>query len=227
VDELDRLSDEVGIEHAAVLGFRKSRLKATGDLRGNFAPSSSFVGFHVVQIPQKITRRLKLSLSDRGVPDASIDVPYSPYGGLLAHREMFRCLGLPKREFVLYADDWEYTMRLTRKGGKIRLIPGAYIEDMEASWNQNTSNGSIFFRSLALGSDFQVYYTFRNHVWLNRNVQCASEMIYNVNKFVFLALLSLFAVRLRRRERFNLIRSAIADGERGSLGINAKYPLPG
>ena len=224
--ELARLSDEIGVERAAVLGFRKSRLKGLSDPRRFFPPSSSFVGFHIVQIPHKIMRRLSPSRLNRDITLGTIEVPYSPYGGFLAHREAFKCLGLPKRDLVLYADDWEYTMRLTRKGGKIRLVPGAYIEDLETSWHQKKEHNNVFFQSLVLGSDFQVYYTFRNHVWLNRNVQCVSELIYNVNKFAFLLLMSIFAVALRRRRRFDLIRRAISDGERGSLGVNPNYPLP-
>jgi len=224
--ELARLSGEIGIERAAVLGFRKSRTKAPYNLRRNYPPSSSFFGFHVMQIPQKLLSRLNRLPAESDASNETIDVPYSPYGGFLAHRETFRRLGFPRTDLVLYADDWEYTLRLTRGGGKIRLIPYAGIEDLEASWNQERKPKNIFVQSLLLGSDFQIYYTFRNHVWLNRNVQCASEVLYKVNKFVFLLLLSAFAVALRKSRRLNLIRCAISDGEHGSLGINPNYPLP-
>jgi len=224
--ELARLSDEIGTERAAVLGFRKSRTKAPDNLQRNYPPASSFVGFHVMQIPQKLLRRLSRSARQSIASNEILDVPYSPYGGFLAHRETFKSLGVPKTDLVLYADDWEYTMRLTRRGGKIRLIPKAGIDDLEASWNLKRKPKNIFVQSLLLGSDFQIYYTFRNHVWLNRNVQCASDALYNVNKFVFLLLLSAFAVVLRKSRRLNLIRCAIADGERGSLGIHPNYPLP-
>jgi GT2 family glycosyltransferase len=224
--ELVDLSNAIGTGRAAVLGLRKSRLKDFGDLRRAFQPSSNFLGFHVAQIPHKIMRRLSQPHLNYDVLSAPIDIPYSPYGGLLAHRDVFKFIGLPRREFVLYADDWEYTMRLTRSGGIIRLVPDACIEDLESSWHQNREQESIFYRCLNLGSDFQIYYSFRNHVWINRNIQCASEIIYQVNKFTFLSVLSAFAVMLRKQPRFHLIRRAISDGERGSLGINANYPLP-
>ncbi len=224
--ELAHLSGEIGIERAAVLGFRKSRSKISNSPWRNYPPSSSFVGFHVMQIPQKLLRRLSRPPAETNAGNEAVDVPYSPYGGFLAHREAFERLGIPRTDLVLYADDWEYTMRLTRRGGKIRLVPNAGIEDLEPSWNQRRKQTNIFVQSLVFGSDFQVYYTFRNHVWLNRNVQCASEVLYSVNKFVFLFLLSVFAVMLRKGARLNLIRCAISDGERGSLGTNPNYPLP-
>lgn len=224
--ELAHLSAEIGIERAAVLGFRKSRTKAPNSPQRNYPPSSSFCGFHVMQIPQKLLRRFSRPRGEFGVSNTAIDVPYSPYGGFLAHRKTFKRLGVPKSDLVLYADDWEYTMRLTRRGGKIRLVPHAGIEDLEPSWNQKQKPKNIFVQSLLLGSDFQIYYTFRNHVWLNRHVQCASQILYRVNKFVFLLLLSAFAVPLRKSRRLNLIRCAICDGERGNLGINPNYPLP-
>jgi GT2 family glycosyltransferase len=223
--ELSSLSDEIGISRAAVLGFRSSRMKTLGDLRRNFAPPSSFVGFHASQISQKLARLVGRRRPDRPARADSVEVPYSPYGGFLAHRLVFQHLGLPRKDFVLYADDWEYTMRLTRKGGRIRLITGAAIEDLESSWNQKREQPSIFFQSLVLGSDFRVYYTFRNHVWLSRNVLCASRFVYRLNKFLFLSLLSFFAVMRRKGRRLDLIRRAVADGERGALGINPKFPM--
>ena len=226
IQELGHLSDEIGIARAAVLGFRKSRTKALNDPSKNYPPRSSFVGFHVLQIPQKLLSRLVRASVGADVTNEIVDVPYSPYGGFLAHRETFKCLGVPRSDLVLYADDWEYTMRLTRCGGKIRLIPRAGIEDLEPSWNHKRKQSNIFVQSLVFGSDFQIYYTFRNHVWLNRNVQCASDILYKVNKFVFLSLLSVFALTLRKGRRLSLIRCAISDGERGSLGINPNYPLP-
>jgi len=224
--ELGRLSKEVGIEWAAVVGFRKSRMTALPDLRRNFAPRSNFVGFHVVQVPRKFLKLIGRSSVDHDVNLQMIDVPYSPYGVFLAHREAFERLGVPKSDFVLYADDWEYTMRLTKNGGKIRLVPNAAIDDLEASWTHSRKRSNVFFQSLVFGSDFQVYYTFRNHVWLNRNLQCASVFVYYLNKFVFLFLLSAFALALRKRQRFDVIRRAIFDGEQGSLGVNPNFPLP-
>ena len=224
--ELVCLTKEVGIERAAVLGFRKSRMKGLPDLRRNFAPRSSFVGFHVAQIPNKFLKLLGRPTVDHRVDLQMIDVPYSPYGGFLAHREAFEYLGVPKSDLVLYADDWEYTMRLTKSGGKIRLVPHAAIDDLEASWTHSQTQSNVFFQSLEFGSDFQAYYTFRNHVWLNRNLQCASVFVYYLNKFVFLFLLSAFALALRKKQRFGVIRRAIFDGEQGSLGVNPNFPLP-
>ena len=223
--ELSRLSDEVGTGHAAVLGFRPSRMRAPSDVQRSFAPVSSFVGFHARQIPEKLRHfvwRRPLGCSAR---DRFVDVPYSPYGGFLAHRHVFQNLGAPRKDLVLYADDWEYTMRLTMRGGRIRLVFDAVIEDLEKSWNSGRRQSNIFFQSLLLGSDFRVYYTFRNHAWLSCNVQCASHFIYRLNKFLFLSLLTFFAIPLRKGRRLRVIRHAVADGERGILGINPKYPL--
>lgn len=224
--ELVRLSKEVGIERAAVLGFRRSRMKALPDLQRNFAPRSNFVGFHIAEIPNKFLKLLGRSSVDHRVALQMIDVPYSPYGGFLAHRKAFERLGVPKSDLVLYADDWEYTMRLTKNGGKIRLVPHAAIDDLEASWTHSRKRSNVFFQSLVFGSDFQAYYTFRNHVWLNRNLQCASVFVYCLNKLVFLFLLSAFALALRKKQRFDVIRRAIFDGEQGSLGVNPNFPLP-
>jgi GT2 family glycosyltransferase len=223
--ELSRLSAEVGVDRAAVSGFRASRMKTPGNLRRNFAPPSNFVGFHASQIPQKLSRFLRPQTAGCAVAGQAIDVPYAPYGGFLAHCQVFRHIGVPKTDLVLYADDWEYTMRLTKNGGRIRLVVSAVIDELEVSWNRERKQANVFLQSLVSGTDVQVYYTFRNHVWLNRNVQCASQFIYRVNKYMFLALLSVFAISLRRGQRLDLIRRAVSDGEQACLGINPNYPL--
>jgi hypothetical protein len=223
--ELSRLAVEIGIDRAAVQGFRSSRMKLAGDPTLNFVLPSSFIGFHARQIPQKLSRLVGRRAPGGGTRGRFADVPYAPYGGFLAHRLVFERLGLPRTDLVLYADDWEYTMRLTKMGGRIRLVFDAAIEDLESSWNQEPRKPNIFLQSLVLGSDVQVYYTFRNHAWLNLNRQSASQFVYRVNRFLFLTMLALYAVTLRRGRRLGVILRAVADGERGCLGISPEYPL--
>ncbi|AEK56874.1 hypothetical protein Atc_0223 [Acidithiobacillus caldus SM-1] len=47
-----------------------------------------------------------------------------------------------------------------------------------------------------------------------------------MNKLVYLTLLYSIALINGRLSRFRLLYDAIADGEKGHLGINLKFPLP-
>ena len=128
-EELARMADEVGLHRAAVLGFRPSQQEdiARG-VPSRFAiqPRSSYFGFHVAQLPYKVWRRLPWG-RPKGTPPRAIDLPFAPYGGMLAHRSLYQAIGVPLRELVLYADDTEYTRRITAKGGRLRLVTDALI----------------------------------------------------------------------------------------------------
>ena len=79
-EELARLGDEVGLQNAAVLGFRPSQQEdiARGVPR-RFAiqPRSSYFGFHVAQLPYKLWRRLPWG-RPKGTPPRAIDLPFAP-----------------------------------------------------------------------------------------------------------------------------------------------------
>lgn len=219
------LAKQFGLDSAAVAAVREARLNA--DRSASSTVDSSFLGFHVFRLGAKLLRRLiDRSQSQEPTPQLTPHrVQYVPYGGLLAAREVFVRLGLPHRPLVLYADDWEYTMRLTKLGGIIEVVPSAVISDIDQVWYKADRKTNIFTRSL-LGSDFRVYYTFRNHVWLNFHNFVSDRLVYLVNKAAFSVLLLAYALRYRRIERFTLIMQAISDGEQGRLGEMQRLPLP-
>lgn len=223
---LGQLVPQSGPAAAAVLGSRENLSEILADPRRAFPRASHFLGFHVADIPAKILRRIGLAAAPpAAVPE--ILMPYAPYGGFMAHREAFLAMGLPRRDFVLYADDWEYTMRLTEAGGRILLVRAAGIDDLEPSWhNEEEARRNSFVTTLCNGSDFRVYYALRNHVWLCRYRERGSALVYAVNRALYLFLLSFFAARTGRQSRAALMRRALADGEAGRLGIAPDFPLP-
>ena len=63
---------------------------------------------------------------------------------MLAHRSLYQAIGLPLRELVLYADDTEYTRRITAMGGRLRLVTDALIDELELSWNIKAHTRNIY-----------------------------------------------------------------------------------
>jgi GT2 family glycosyltransferase len=167
----------------------------------------------------------KLPGRKKGVPK-TVDLPFSTYGGLLASRELFAKIGLPKADLVLYADDAEYTLRITRSGGVLRMVTDAQLEDLEDSWHLRERKKISFFTYLEKGSDWQVYYAIRNRVWLDRHILRRRALVYSFNKAIFLLLLNFFQLLTPVTNRRNVIREAIKDGEDARLGVNSLYPLP-
>jgi GT2 family glycosyltransferase len=188
----------------------------------------SFLGFHILDIPQKLWRR-----TPWGKPRMLKDIPAAiqretaPYSGLLFDITLIQNIGLPKTDLVLYADDIEFTRRLTHTGGEILLVPPARLMDMECTWNtKRASTSSSFMMWLQDGGDFRAYYSARNLSWVETHTKQPSSSVYLLNKLVYLTLLYSIALINGRLSRFRLLYDAIADGEKGHLGINLKFPLP-
>lgn len=226
--QLERLSARLGPECAAVLGFRPDH---QADIAAGVAASkaiplrSSFFNFHYRQIPFKIWRRLSHSPCASAGPPGQVTVPYAPYGGLLAARQLFERIGLPKRELVLYADDTEYTYRITAGGGAIELITSAELEDLEGSWNLKDRYPNSFISLLRGSSDFRAFYASRNQAWFDQNVWATSKLEYRLNQAIYLGLLGYFAMRTDSSARLRLLRRAIHKGHAPVLGMEPGFPL--
>ena len=218
-----------GREKAAVLGFRPTHqadFAAGVPKRFAIQRRSSFFGFHIAQLPYKIWRRLPW-----GHPRARqsqmpmVQLPFATYGGLLAHRSLYEKIGLPLDALLLYADDSEYTWRITAGGGRIFLVPDALLDDLEESWNIKAKTNNIYESFLLGGSDLRAYYGARNQAWFDKNIWASSSWLYSLNRWVFFRLLRVIAKRRGAEQRLGLIEKAIHDGESGVLGLHQSYPL--
>ncbi len=214
----------------AFLAFRpahQSDIADGVDVRRCFPTRSSFFGFHVADIPYKIWRRLPWGhpSTRSGIP-TQVSLPYAPYSGLLLHRELLDKIGTPNADFVLYADDTEFSYRITRSGGCIRLLTGARLHELEPSWNSKHRLHSSFEVWLKGGSDLRVFYSSRNQAYFDSRFWRRSRMQYRLNRWVFLSILRCFAWRYGSHDRYALVRRAIRLGERGALGLVSDLPLP-
>ena len=226
-DRLATSSAVHGMENAAVLGFRPTHQSAIAqgiEARHAYPPRSSFLGFHYRQIAFKIWRRIRPAPGTHR-PASIVSMPYAPYGGLLASAMLFKRIGLPKCELVLYADDTEYTYRITAGGGVIELVTCAEIEDLEHSWYLREAHPNNFLRLLHGRSDFRAYYGIRNLAWFERNVWRTSWLEYALNSAIYMILLKYFALRSGQPQRYRLLRDAIREGRTNQLGLCDRFPL--
>lgn len=225
--ELARLTGLLGRDRVAVLGYRATQQEDIAQgipLRYILQPRSSYFGFHIAQLPYKLWRRVPWAKRP-GKPPASISLPFAPYGGMLAHRSLYECIGVPLRDLVLYVDDTEYTRRITAGGGRLFLFTDAVIDELEQSWNIKARTRNIYESFLLGESDFRAYYAARNQAWFDKNVWAASPRLHRLNRIIFLTLLRLFARFRNSRKRLALIEQAIHDGESGVLGMSKTFPL--
>lgn len=218
-----------GRDKTAVIGFRPThQADIAAGVPRPFAVQwrSSCFGFHVAQLPYKVWRRLPWGRPKaRSAPSRLVKLPFTTYGGLLAHRSLYERIGVPLEDLLLYADDTEYTWRITASGGEIFLATEAVLDDLEHSWNIKARTANIYESFLLGNSEFRAYYAARNQAWFDKHVWAASGWLYTLNRSLFLFLLRQVARRKGSLERLNLIEQAIRDGESGRLGAHESYPL--
>jgi GT2 family glycosyltransferase len=220
--------DERGL--CAFLAFRPEHQSDIADgvaVRRCYPTQSSFFGFHVADIPYKIWRRLPWGHpSNRVAIPSQVVLPYAPYSGLFFHGDLLSRIGTPNAELVLYADDTEFSYRITSAGGRIQLLTDARLNELEPSWNAKRKTHSSFELWLTTGSDLRVFYSSRNQAYFDAKFWRRNRILYVLNREVFLAMLRFFAWRYDSRERYALVRRAIRLGESGRLGLAQDMPLP-
>ena len=218
-----------GRQDTAVVAFRPEHQAdvAMGVPQARINPRrSSFLGFHVLDIPYKLWRRTPWGNPQprHGLP-ATIKLDIAPYSGLLLHREAIEAIGLPRTDFVLYADDSEWSYRITRRGGRIVLVTTAHVEDMESSWNIKQRFGTSLSGLLCGPGDSRAFYSTRNAAFLCTHCQPGNRLLRVINRTTYLVLLWLLAWAKGRRGRYRLLNQAIRDGVAGRLGLHPEYPL--
>lgn len=164
--------------------------------------------FPLIQIPIEEDLYLK---------DQSVEIDIASFVGILINCDKIKEVGFPKKEFFIYHDDIEYSLRLKKKG-KIILVPSSKVIHKEASKKDLLETSllgkkiyTVPFRSLWIQ-----YYGTRNLVYLGRN--------YSTNKLRFYMLLfknlilSLMANMLLRDNKYRRMKFTICsylDGVRG------------
>jgi len=214
-----------------VVGFRPARhTEATIGRCGHttFPRHSGVLGFSIIDVPAKLWRRVipRRRRAPTAELPAVISLTTCSYGGMLFHSDLVKKFGVPDERFVLYADDTEYSGRITRGGGRILLVTGASIRDAEPSWNAEHAYKNSFVALLTAKDDLRAYYSVRNNVYLATHVWPRNRFALPLNRRAFLAILWIASRILRRPERYCLLRRAIADGENGRLGFCQQFALP-
>jgi GT2 family glycosyltransferase len=215
----------------AMLAFRADRMTDAATLApagGMKTTHSAFFGFRCADIPFKIAKRIPLvrkRLAQRPV-QTQVVMSIAPYSGMYFHKSMVIKHGAPDERFVLYADDTEFSYRLTRSGGKILLVTGACITDLEPSWSGKARFGNNFDTLLCSGDDFRAFYSTRNNAYYERWSRDGGDTLARkINRFIFLTILRTRARMLHKQTRLALLRRAIAEGEAGRLGVSEAFPL--
>jgi GT2 family glycosyltransferase len=211
----------------AVVGFRPENQTEinNGDTRQRLHPNA-FFGFHLKHVPRKLWRRIRplKPAEPAQLPELGL-LDFAPYSGMLFQASLIEQIGLPDASFVLYADDTEFSYRVTRMGGQLIVVTGSRVVDIEPSWNTKRLHKSAAHAWLTGGSDLSVFYAARNRSYFERYSVPHHSLVRALNRLVFLTGMRLLARKLGKQARFALFLSAVVDGEARRLGPKQGFEL--
>lgn len=164
---------------------------------------------------------LRAPKTQRIPPSSPLSIPRAPYGGLLMGRDAVEEAGLPREDFVLYADDTEYTERVVARGFHLVLCLEAELIDVDG-----LSTGMLGVQGLdrlavgALKQPTRTYYELRNRVFVDyRRARLGKKTpAFTVNLVFFVIRVAVGVARNRAWRGIPLIGRAMVDALRGNLG---------
>lgn len=131
--------------------------------RDTYALPGAFMGFRLLDAPEKIARRVfRRTPAWQGVRFALARIPHTSYGGLFLHRDLLARIGLPDESLLMYVDDAFFTSRIPDAGGCIHLCAAAVVNDITPSWHLEGDGwrGHAFFNPAA--NVARIYFSARN-----------------------------------------------------------------
>ena len=198
------------IDSLIIMSWRTSR-KYLSDILDGYPvekyqyTSNEFLGFSLSRMVFKLLRLYK-----KTAPVEFANLKYAPYGGLFFSADYIKKYGLPLEEYFVYADDFEFTSRCTRSGGKIILVRNVKVEDVEESWQVNKTFG--INTNLLYGSKFRVYYSVRNFLIFQQNTWVSNKFIFICNGVLFSFLFLMMSLFYGKFGNIGTYFKAIVDG---------------
>jgi GT2 family glycosyltransferase len=175
---------------------------------------NAFCGFDILSYLGNKFSREHSSVAYDEIKFPIIKVNYGPYGGLFSHISNLKKIGLPKKEFFVYADDHEYTIRFSQVGVSQFLIYSSQIEDLDMSFKEGED---IFSPNISL---IKLYYSFRNTTFFYSQLK-TKNFKYQLNRISFYLIICYWAFfKFLRSPIFIYVRlkflfSAVNLGEKG------------
>jgi GT2 family glycosyltransferase len=144
---------------------------------------------------------------------------FSTFVGILVRTSVARATDPPKAEFFIWADDYEWCLRL-RRHGELRLVPESRIVHKDAGHPEQTRRGALFNRLFGWSFGPSPYEGFwrnvcgvRNWVWIRKQHFGEGPLGAAVTAARFIAKALMYDDRPFRRIPW-IVRAA-RDGRRG------------
>jgi GT2 family glycosyltransferase len=212
---LERKYQQYGNSFKNIFSPNRYKLKYYKNLQSKnnqfFFFNNNFIKFNFLQI---IFHFIKKFFIKKEKLKKNILMQVAPYGGLFFNKEVIKSVGYPKTNFFSYADDFDFTLRMTRNNFNIYYCKDYLIEDLDKTLDEN----NYFSKKI---DEKKIFFQIRNHTHFNRNF-ITNKIIYYSNMFIFLfyfALRNFFIIKDKFFffKRLYLIVKAVKSGDNKKL----------
>ena len=130
------------------------------------------------------------------------DVDFASFVGLFIRKEVIESVGLPRRDFFIYGDDVEYTIRITKAGFRMKFDPKLrFFHDCE----------TLHFGKRKIYKPlWKVYFTYRNGIIIYKQLSGILFPLVLLNKIPLWVLNGFFYSN--KLKYYKLLLKAIIDG---------------
>lgn len=181
-----------------------------------FPMPDHFLGFHLFR-PDIRLRKRKLQRTLGQLPDQPyVSIPCAPYGGLLMHKSAILRFGIPNAVFHTYADDFDHTLRCTRQGAALYLIPNAIAEDRVPTLVNKRKGGFMSAKFFDM-PDRHLFLLMRNTAAYTRQQLVRHLWMYQLNRYIYTGYLFCSALLHGKWRSFKIFTFAVRQGTRGIL----------
>ena len=161
----------------ALLSFRPDRPNFLNALKTNngsvmLKGKNSVLGFSIFGNNKQVT-----NYQDKGLRVA-------PYGGLFFHKDLINSIGYPDEEYFLYGDDYDFSIRISEKGGKIKLVKDSIVKDLETSFHLK-EKGYFSTRYHNTNNLDQIFFSVRNGIRFELKYMVDNKGLYYINLLVY------------------------------------------
>lgn len=140
-----------------------------------------------------------------------VRVGYASFVGLLINTDAVRLVGYPRKDYFLWHDDLEYSLRLRSFGFTIYMVPSATVRHM---------NGTQRGRRLEAEEYIRMYYDVRNTLFTARLHKLFFSMPLYASYILTRRVLAIVLFdRQKRLYRVKILLRGLIDGIRGKLSM--------
>jgi len=176
---LEKKYQQYGNSYKNIISPNRYKLKYYKNLQSKNNPffflNNNFIKFNFLQI---IFYFIKKFFIKKEKLKKNILMQVAPYGGLFFNKEVLKSLGYPKTNFFLYADDFDFTLRMTRNNFNIYYSKDYLIKDLDPTLDEN----NYFSKKI---DEKKIFFQMRNHTYFSRNF-ITNKIIYYSNMCIFL-----------------------------------------